>query len=114
MSKRSKILDLLTQNELTTKEIHDKTNYDMDLIWPYISQFKKEGKIKKIGNKGRFPIYTATEKVIHGNSHNTELLDKLVLLMIKARINSENYEIAIQENEIIPSINRLKESGLIG
>ena len=114
MSKRGKILDLLTQNDLTTEEIHDKTGYNMDLIWPYISQFKKEGKIKKIGNKGRFPIYAATEKISHENNYNSELLDKLVLLMIKAGINSEKYDVKIVEKDIIPSINRLKESGLIG
>jgi len=113
MSKRSKILDLLTQNELTTKEIQGETGYDMDLIWQYINQFKNEGKIEKIGNKGRFNLYAAIEIKPQINGNN-DLIDKLVLLMIKAGINSENHDIAIQENEIIPSINRLKESGLIG
>lgn len=45
--------------------------------------------------------------------NNTELLDKLVLLMIKARINSEDYGIYIVESEISESINRLKEGGEI-
>lgn len=59
MSKRRKILELLTQNDLTTKEIQEKTSYDLNLIQVYINQFKKEGKIKKVGNKGQFAIYTA-------------------------------------------------------
>nr|BDI55105.1 MAG: transcription elongation factor Elf1 [uncultured archaeon] len=42
---------------------------------------------------------------------NTELLDKFVLLMIKARIDSEDYGINIEESEISGSINRLKKRG---
>ena len=62
MSKRSKILELLAENELTTKEIQEKTGYDMDLIWQYINQFKKENKIEQIDKKGRFFVYTAIKK----------------------------------------------------
>lgn len=47
------------------------------------------------------------------NGIDTELLDKLVLLMVKARINSSEFGIDIKESEIEPSINRLKESGKI-
>jgi len=42
---------------------------------------------------------------------NTELLDKFVLLMIKARIDSEIYGVKIEESEISESINRLKKRG---
>lgn len=42
---------------------------------------------------------------------NTKLLDKFVLLMIKARIDSEDYGIDIVESEISGSINRLKKRG---
>jgi len=62
MSKRSKILELLTQNELTTKEIQAKLGYDLNLIQVYIHQFKNNGQIKKKGNKGKFIIYSAIEK----------------------------------------------------
>lgn len=112
MSKRSKILDLLKENELTTKEIQNKTNYDIKIIWTYISQFTNEGKIKKVGNKKRFPIYTAIKKENMGVDN--DLVDKLVLLMIKTEINSEKYGINIYENEIEPSIKRLTKGGLIG
>jgi hypothetical protein len=49
----------------------------------------------------------------HAND-NKNIIDKLVLLMIKAGINSEKYGINIDEGEIMHSINRLTESGLIG
>jgi uncharacterized protein YqfA (UPF0365 family) len=45
---------------------------------------------------------------------NTDLIDKLVLLMIKAGINSEIYGIDIKESEIQSNIKRLMESGKIG
>ena len=45
---------------------------------------------------------------------NTDLIDKLVLLMIKAGINSEIYGIDIKESEIQANIKRLMESGKIG
>ena len=45
---------------------------------------------------------------------NTDLVDKLVLLMIKAGINSEIYGIDIKESEIQFNIKRLMESGKIG
>lgn len=45
---------------------------------------------------------------------NIDLIDKLVLLMIKAGINSEIYGIDIKESEIQSNIKRLMESGKIG
>jgi hypothetical protein len=45
---------------------------------------------------------------------NNDLIDKLVLLMVKAGINSEKYEIDIKESEIESSIKRLTKGGLIG
>lgn len=47
------------------------------------------------------------------NNFNIQLLDKLILLMIKARINSEKYGVNINEFEIQPSIKRLKTGGKI-
>ena len=41
-------------------------------------------------------------------------MDKLVLLMIKAGINSDAYGIEIKENEIESIIKRLMECGKIG
>jgi len=88
MSKRSKILELLGQEDLTTKEIHDKTGYDMALIWQYIHQFKDEGKIEKIGNKGRFNIYRAIEKEPQKQANlDTQILKKMIPKFIEYGIN---------------------------
>lgn len=45
---------------------------------------------------------------------NNDLIDKLVLLMVKAGINSEDHGIDIEEAEIQSNINRLMESGRLG
>ena len=41
------------------------------------------------------------------------LAEKLVLLMIKARINSDEYGIEIKKTEVEPIIDKLKEGGLL-
>ena len=52
---------------------------------------------------------------LEGNiNQNNELVDKLVLLMIKANINSENYGIEITEGEIQSNIQRLQEENKLG
>lgn len=47
------------------------------------------------------------------SSNDTRLLDKLVLLMIRAGVNSENYDIHIAEEDINSSIKRLQKEGKI-
>jgi len=44
-------LELLTKEDLTIKEIQDKTGYEIGIIGQYINQFNKARKIKKVGNK---------------------------------------------------------------
>lgn len=51
---------------------------------------------------------------LEGKTMNIDLVDKLVLLMVKAGINSEVYGIDIKESEIQSNINRLMESGELG
>lgn len=89
MSKRSEILELLTKNDLTTKEIQKKTDYDMDLIWQYINQFKKEKKIEQIRKKGRFAVYTIIKK---NNQENidTEILKKMLPKFIDLEVYLED------------------------
>jgi len=55
--------------------------------------------------------------ILNGNDNgkaNSDLLDKLVLLMVEAGISSEEYGIEINESDIEPSIKRLTESGKLG
>ena len=102
-------MELLSKEELTTREIHDKTGYDMDLIWQYVNQFKSEEKIKKIGNKGRFSIYTAIKQDFHENDNKTQvdkkILDDLKFLNdffknnIDYLLKSQKIDKFIEENE---------------
>jgi len=111
MSNKYKILELLKQNELTIKEISDKSEFNENEIRVYIHRLKDDGLIREIGKKNRYIIYAAIEKE---NIENHDLIDKLVLLMVKAGINSKDYGIDIKESEIQFNINRLMESGKIG
>ncbi len=51
---------------------------------------------------------------LEGETVDLDLMDKLVLLMVKAGVNSKVYGIDIEEAEIQSNINRLTESGKIG
>jgi len=42
------------------------------------------------------------------------LTEKLVLLMIKAEVNSDDYDIEIKEEEVQPIIDKLREGDLLG
>ncbi len=50
---------------------------------------------------------------IQGGVLYDQLAEKLVLLMIKAKINSDEYGIAITHDEVQPIINKLKEGGVL-
>ena len=51
---------------------------------------------------------------LEGKTIDLDLTDKLVLLMVKAGINSESYGVDIKESEIQSNINRLTERGKFG
>ena len=112
VSNKYKILELLKGNELAVKEIADKTSFSENEVRTYIHRLLKDKLIKNIGKKNSWVIYTASQK--ESMKVNIDLIDKLVLLMIKAKINSENYGIFINESEIESSIKRIREGGLIG
>jgi len=78
----------------------------------YICRLKDDNLIEKIGNKNRYNIYQAIKK--EQIQVDNELVDKLILLMVRARINSEKYGIDIKESEIESNIKRLTKGGLIG
>jgi len=68
--------------------------------------------VENIGKKNRWVIYTSIKT--EQKQVDNELVDKLVLLMVKAGINSEKYGIDIKESEIESNIKRLAKGGLIG
>ena len=112
MSNKEKILEMLKDNELTVKEIGDKMNLKENAINVYICRLRDKNLIKKVGNKNRYNIYTSIKT--EQKQVDNKLVDNLVLLMVKANINSEIYGIDIKESEIESNIKRLREGGLLG
>jgi len=112
MSNKEKILEMLRVKELTVQEIAQDLNLKENAFNVYICRLRKDNLIKKVGNINRYNIYTVIEK--EQIQVDNELVDKLVLLMIKAEINSEMYGIDIKEIEIESNIKRLTKGGLIG
>ncbi|MFW9973417.1 MAG: hypothetical protein ACFFDF_24750, partial [Candidatus Odinarchaeota archaeon] len=77
----------------------------------YVNRLKKDNVIEQCGIDNRYKIYKLKNDV---HNKSSELMDKLVLLMVKAGINSEEYGVDIEESEIESNIKRLMESGNIG
>ncbi len=112
MGKKEKILELLKEEVLTTKEISNHLNYQEGEIRVYINRLKKNGLIIEVGRKERYIMYSANKKALERK--RKDLIDKLVYLMIKIGINSTDFDIEITEKEIKPSIKRLRRKGKIG
>jgi len=62
MSNKYKILEMLKQNELTVKEIANKTEFNENEVRVYIHRLLKDNLIKEIGKKNKYFIYIAIEK----------------------------------------------------
>ena len=58
MSIKSKILELLAKEELTSSEISEKLNIKSGNIWIYLNTLFKENKVERITNKKPY-IYRA-------------------------------------------------------
>ena len=86
MSNKYKILELLKQNELTIKEIADKSEFSENEVRVYIHRLKDDGLIREIGKKNRYIIYTVIEK--ESNESSFKLLKDLYDLMS----NKMNFE----------------------
>lgn len=112
MSNKEKILKMLSEKELTVKEIAEDLDLKENAVNVYICRLRNDNLIKKVGNKNRYNIYTSIKT--EQKQVDNELVDKLVLLMVEAEINSEMYGIDIKEIEIESNIKRLKERGLLG
>lgn len=63
MSKKEKILELLKQKSLTSKEISDKLGFEEQETRTYLLRLKKANKIYSLEKKGRFNIYSIVEKI---------------------------------------------------
>jgi len=118
MTLKNKIIESLTGKKLTVKEITKIINNNNEIkinenqVRVNINRLKKDDLIEKCGIDSRYKIYKLKNE--KNNKSNNELTDKLVLLMIKAGINSEKYGVNITEPEIQQNIKRLMERGIIG
>ena len=108
MGYKERILEILDGKELTVRDIAVELGITENAVNVYICRLRD--KIELIDKKGRYIVYTAKKQQ---KTTNNELIDKLVLLMIEAKINSEKYGINITESEIDLSIKRLQERGKI-
>ena len=115
MSFRSKVLDLLKEKECTSKDIQTALGGDLKLIQVYLNEFKNEGKIKKIGNEGKFFIYRVVEndnysKLKKGYTQFNILFKELTEQAHKIINNNQidNFKQLINENiniELIKELN---------
>ena len=118
---KEKIIEVLKGERLTVENIAHKINkkYNLNIedkilinrIRVYINRLKKDNVIEKCGIDNRYKVYKLKNDV---SNEKTELIDKLILLMVKAGINSEEHGIDIKESEIESNIKRLMECGKIG
>ncbi|MHA1479081.1 MAG: GTP-binding protein, partial [Promethearchaeota archaeon] len=67
---KERILELLTKNALTSKEIANELNLSEKNTRTYLTRLKKEDKITDIGKTGRFLIYTHKEALTPRNQHD--------------------------------------------
>lgn len=100
VSKRKKVLELLTQNDLTNKEIQEKTGYDLNLIQIYTGQYLKAGKIKKVGDKDGFRLY----RTVNNNNDNNGELQFLKELVNRGAIKFYKDQITPKELERLEAI----------
>ena len=84
MSNKYKILELLKGNELTVKEIADKTEFNENEVRVYVNRLMKDNLINKIGKKNRYVLYTVIEK--ESNTLDTEILKKMIPAFIQNEI----------------------------
>ena len=77
MSNKHEILELLRTNELTVKEIAERTQFNENEVRVYIHRLLEDNLVKDIGRKNRWILYTAAKKDIIETSELVHYLDFL-------------------------------------
>ncbi len=86
LSNKDRIFNLLKSNSLTSNEIADKLNLSKQDTRTYLLRLKKEEKIKTLGKRGRYYIYTYKTPVDSEKSH----IDRNMLVeVLKDYLESE-------------------------
>lgn len=84
-------MELLKKQDLTIKEIADKTEFSENEVRTYIHRLLEKNLIKDIGKKGRWIIYTATEiEKSQIDYLDTSILKKMIPKFIEYGINLES------------------------
>ena len=121
---KEKILELIIENDgLSYKKLLEKCEgLKRKSGYKYLQRLKEDRLIISINDDniiGKSAFYKPTLKALNQESKQTkeeleQIADNLVNLMVKARLNSADYDVNISEKEISPSIKRLRESGKLG
>lgn len=77
MSNKYKILELLKKNELTVKEIMEKTDFNENEVRTYVHRLLKDKLVKIVGKKERWVIYGAIKEPIQKIETDPDLKNKL-------------------------------------
>ena len=99
-SKRNKLLELLKTEPMTSKELAEKLEIPIDFVWVYLSQYTRNGKVIKVGKKGRFNLYKSIEfNPIELLKQLYELMDSKMDFVKKA--NDKDIELIKQIEQVI-------------
>lgn len=63
MGNKEIILDLLTSESLTVKEISNKLNINENQTRVYLNRLKDKNKVREIDKKGRYKVYTIVKQI---------------------------------------------------
>ena len=89
MSNKYKILELLKEQDLTVKEIADKTEFNENEVRVYIHRLLKDNLIKEIGKKDRYCIYSVIEKKSSENMDKFKRLYEIMNLYLIGKLTPE-------------------------
>ncbi|KKM85094.1 hypothetical protein LCGC14_1292510 [marine sediment metagenome] len=100
MSNKYKILELLKGNELTVKEIADKTEFNENEVRVYTNRLMKDNLIKKIGKKNRYVLYTAIDKELSDNKEFETLRKGYNQLNTLFESLTKNAKVLLKNNQL--------------
>jgi predicted transcriptional regulator len=102
LSKKQQILNLMAQQPMTVKEIEDQLRIKRNLIWVYISMWKKEGKVIETGDiRLKYKVYKLKDQMPK-ITVDTVILKKIITKFVELGVND-----IIFENQEIERISQL-------
>jgi hypothetical protein len=92
ISKKEQILKLMAQKPLTVEEIEDQLRINKNLIWVYISQWKKEGKVVETGDhRNKYKVYKMKEDKPK-STIDTIILKKMIPKFVELGVKGISFE----------------------